>query len=66
MTDGDTIFGLATCARTAPAQDEFQDLLAAAADAFSRAVAHAILAATGREDAPAYLDVFPSATGGVS
>ncbi|MFI7701161.1 P1 family peptidase [Nonomuraea sp. NPDC049480] len=62
MTDGDTIFGLATCARPAPAQDAFQDVLAAAADAFSRAVAHAILAATGREDAPAYLDVFPSAT----
>lgn len=66
MTDGDTIFALAACARPAPTQDEFQDVLAAAADVFSRAVAHAILAATGREGAPAYLDVFPSATGGVS
>ena len=42
----------------APAPD---DVLAAAADAYSRAVAHAVLAATGRDGAPAYLDVFPSA-----
>ncbi|QYC41232.1 Peptidase family S58 [Nonomuraea coxensis DSM 45129] len=61
MTDGDTIFALATCAGPAPGHDEFQEILAAAADAFARAVAHAVLAATGREDAPAYLDVFPSA-----
>jgi putative pantetheine hydrolase len=61
MTDGDTIFGLATCARPAPGHDALQDILAAAADAFSRAVAHAVLAATGRPGAPAYLDVFPSA-----
>ncbi|MBF8191092.1 P1 family peptidase [Nonomuraea sp. K274] len=64
MTDGDTIFGLATCARPAPGHDAFQEVLAAAADVFSRAIAHAILAATGRTDAPAYLDVFPSAQGG--
>ncbi|GAA2210873.1 P1 family peptidase [Nonomuraea monospora] len=61
MTDGDTIFGLAACARPAPGQDELQDVLAAAADVFSRAVADAVLTATGRADAPAYLDVFPSA-----
>ncbi|GAB2922974.1 P1 family peptidase [Nonomuraea fastidiosa] len=61
MTDGDTVFGLATCAAPAPDHDAFQDMLAAAADAFSRAVAHAVLAATGRDGAPAYLDVFPSA-----
>ncbi|MCF6476650.1 peptidase S58 family protein, partial [Nonomuraea sp. MG754425] len=61
MTDGDTVFGLATCVRPAPAHDTFQDVLAAAADAFSRAVADAVLAATGRAGAPAYLDVFPSA-----
>ncbi|MEO3887730.1 P1 family peptidase [Nonomuraea sp. B5E05] len=61
MTDGDTIFALATCARPAPDHDVLQDALAVAADAFSRAVAHAVLAATGREGAPAYLDVFPSA-----
>ncbi|MFG1705808.1 P1 family peptidase [Nonomuraea sp. M3C6] len=62
MTDGDTIFALATCARPAPGHDTLQDALAAAADVFSRAIAHAVLAATGREGAPAYLDVFPSAT----
>ncbi|TDD17901.1 P1 family peptidase [Nonomuraea diastatica] len=61
MTDGDTIFALATCACPAPDHDVLQDALAAAADVFSRAVAHAVLAATGREGAPAYLDVFPSA-----
>ncbi|MEV4474047.1 P1 family peptidase [Nonomuraea sp. NPDC049504] len=61
MTDGDTVFGLATCAAPAPGHDAFQDILAAAADAFSRAVAHAVLSATGRDGAPAYLDVFPSA-----
>ena len=60
MTDGDTVFGLATGVRPAP-DDRLYDVLAAAADAFSRAVAHALLAATGRDEAPAYLDVFPSA-----
>ncbi|MFI7465836.1 P1 family peptidase [Nonomuraea sp. NPDC049646] len=63
MVDGDTVFGLAACARPAPGPDGLQDVLAAAADVFSRAVAHAMLAATGREDAPAYLDVFPSVLG---
>ncbi|TDC02015.1 peptidase S58 family protein, partial [Nonomuraea longispora] len=47
--------------RPALGHDLFQDALAAVADVFSRAVAHAVLAATGREGAPAYLDVFPSA-----
>ncbi|MFI7637991.1 P1 family peptidase [Nonomuraea sp. NPDC049400] len=61
MTDGDTIFALATCARPEPGHDTLQELLAAGADVFSRAIAHAVLAATGREGAPAYLDVFPSA-----
>ncbi|MDA0636840.1 P1 family peptidase [Nonomuraea sp. MCN248] len=45
-----------------PSGAELHDLLAAGADVFSRAVAHAVLAATGREGAPAYLDVFPSAS----
>ncbi|MGI5291426.1 P1 family peptidase [Nonomuraea polychroma] len=69
MTDGDTIFALSTCVAPAPAHDEFQDILAAAADVFSRAIAHAVLAATGRGGAPAYLEVFPSAAsipGGIS
>ncbi|GAA4508772.1 MULTISPECIES: P1 family peptidase [Nonomuraea] len=77
MVDGDTIFAVATCALPAPGGEqrvfgeragedeppgaELHDLLAAGADVFSRAVAHAVLAATGREGAPAYLDVFPSA-----
>jgi putative pantetheine hydrolase len=61
MTDGDTIFGLATCAGPEPDHDTLQEVLAAGADVFSRAIAHAVLAATGDEDAPAYLDVFPSA-----
>ncbi|TDE41711.1 hypothetical protein E1295_29150 [Nonomuraea mesophila] len=47
--------------RPAPGHDLLQDALEAVADVFSRAVAHAVLAATGREGAPAYLDVFPSA-----
>ncbi|MEV0596073.1 P1 family peptidase [Nonomuraea cavernae] len=49
-----------------PGAAHLHDLLAAGADVFSRAVAHAVLAATGREDAPAYLDVFPSALGDIS
>ncbi|MET7333064.1 P1 family peptidase [Nonomuraea sp. NPDC005650] len=61
MTDGDTIFGLATCEGPEPDHDTLQEILAAGADVFSRAIAHAVLAATGREGAPAYLDVFPSA-----
>ncbi|WP_214316811.1 P1 family peptidase [Nonomuraea sediminis] len=66
MVDGDTIFGLATCALAAPEREAFQDVLAVAADVFARAVAHAVLAATGREDAPAYLEVFPSAQGEIA
>ncbi|WP_336205326.1 P1 family peptidase [Nonomuraea sp. LPB2021202275-12-8] len=75
MVDGDTVFAVATCVRPAPQEAasvfgtrepepdgaHLHDLLAAGADVFSRAVAHAVLAATGREGAPAYLDVFPSA-----
>ncbi|MEU8251570.1 P1 family peptidase [Nonomuraea sp. NPDC048916] len=49
-----------------PGAAHLHDLLAAGADVFSRAVAHAVLAATGREGAPAYLDVFPSALGEIS
>ncbi len=64
MVDGDTVFGLAG-GGSAPADlGVFQPLLAAAADAFSRAVVHAILAADGRPGTPSYRDVFPSAFGG--
>ncbi|MET9341201.1 P1 family peptidase [Nonomuraea sp. NPDC003804] len=60
MVDGDTVFAMSTCGRPG-ADTELHDVLAAGADVFSRAVAHAVLHATGREGAPAYLDVFPSA-----
>ncbi|MEV6157712.1 P1 family peptidase [Nonomuraea sp. NPDC052129] len=49
--------------RNAPGAAGLHDVLAAGADVFSRAVAHAVLAATGRDGAPAYRDVFPSAWG---
>lgn len=43
--DGDTIFGLATCARPAPSLEELFALQAAAADVVTRAVVHALLSA---------------------
>ena len=43
--DGDTIFGLATCARPAPPLEEVFALHAAAAEVVTRAVVHALLAA---------------------
>ncbi|MEU4700825.1 P1 family peptidase [Nonomuraea dietziae] len=64
MVDGDTIFAMSTCGLPGPDDTGLHDVLAAAADVFSRAVAHAVLHATGREGAPAYLDVFPSARSG--
>ncbi|GAA2353832.1 P1 family peptidase [Nonomuraea africana] len=64
MVDGDTIFALSTCGLPGPEDTDLHDVLAAAADVFSRAVAHAVLHATGRAGAPAYLDVFSSARSG--
>jgi L-aminopeptidase/D-esterase-like protein len=61
MFDGDTIFALATCAGPAPDPMVLHGLLAAAADTFSRAVAHAMLAATGAAGFLAYGEAFPSA-----
>ncbi len=47
MFDGDTVFGLSTAdSGEATSPSELNDLLAAAADCFSRAVGHAVLAAT--------------------
>jgi L-aminopeptidase/D-esterase-like protein len=43
--DGDTIFGLATCARPVPSREELFALQAAAAGVVTRAVVHAVLAA---------------------
>jgi L-aminopeptidase/D-esterase-like protein len=45
VMDGDTIFGLSTCARPAPSLEELFALHAAAADVVTRAVVHALLAA---------------------
>ncbi len=60
MTDGDTIFGLAT-GTAPPDRAGFDDLLAAAADVFARSIGHAVLAATSWPGAPSYREVFPSA-----
>ena len=51
--DGDTIFGLATCARPAPPLEELFALHAAAAEVVTRAVVHALLAAETVDDASA-------------
>jgi L-aminopeptidase/D-esterase-like protein len=68
--DGDTIFGLSTGevgddGLVSP--EVLYDVLAAAADCFSRAVVHGVLSATSVTTPagywPAYLDVFPSAVG---
>jgi len=46
VLDGDTVFALSTAARRAPDLPELVALHAAAADVVSRAIAHALLAAT--------------------
>ena len=61
MVDGDALFGLSGGSGQPADLLTFQELLGAAADAFSRAVAHAILAATGRPGCPSYRDAFPTA-----
>jgi L-aminopeptidase/D-esterase-like protein len=45
VMDGDTIFGLSTCARPAPMAEELFALHAAAAEVVTRAVVHALLKA---------------------
>jgi L-aminopeptidase/D-esterase-like protein len=44
VMDGDTVFGLATCARPAPTVEQLFALHAAAADVVTRAIVHAMLA----------------------
>jgi L-aminopeptidase/D-esterase-like protein len=61
MFDGDTVFALATGAGGGLDPVAFNAVLAAAADAFSRAVAHAMLAATSAGGYRAYGDIFPGA-----
>lgn len=64
MFDGDTAFAMATGARDAPDPIAFHGILAAAADCFTRAIGHALLAAES-VDLPAgrclsWSDAFPS------
>jgi putative pantetheine hydrolase len=65
MFDGDTVFTLATGARPAPDLPAFQRVLDTAGDCFSRAIAHAMLAAeTVKTPAGrwrSYREAFPSA-----
>lgn len=67
MTDGDTVFGLATGLHELPGppgvarHQALNLLLAAAADAFAAACTHAVLAATTLGAAVAYQEVCPSA-----
>lgn len=69
MTDGDTVFCLASGRREAvtdPVQalGAFDALLVAAADVFADACLEALVAATGRPPWPSYREVAPSAFGG--
>jgi len=65
MFDGDTVFSVATGMREAPDPVAFHALLGAAADCVTRAVVHAMLAATTVETSAgawrSYSDAFPSA-----
>ncbi|HSK60818.1 MAG TPA: P1 family peptidase [Actinomycetospora sp.] len=49
MTDGDTLFGLATTARPAPDLAALQEILTAGGDCVTRAIVHAVLAARSVE-----------------
>ncbi|MQA27856.1 MAG: peptidase S58 family protein [Micromonosporaceae bacterium] len=78
MTDGDTIFALATgagaphragadaldVAGSAPDLAGFNALRGAAADTFTRAIGHAVLAASGWPGVASYARTFPSALAG--
>jgi putative pantetheine hydrolase len=69
LLDGDTLFTLATGERPAPDLPGLFDLMAAAGDCVTRAVGHAMLAATSattpRGEIRSWRDAFPSAvTGG--
>ena len=64
MMDGDTVFALASARRPAPndprrALEDFNRLLAAAADTFTDACLDAMLAAERRGPWPAYRDIVP-------
>lgn len=65
LLDGDTLFSLSTGERPAPDLPSLHALMVAAGDCVTRAVAHAVLAATsvdnGTVDLRSYPDAFPSA-----
>jgi putative pantetheine hydrolase len=67
LFDGDTLFAVATGSRPAPDLLGYQAILAMAADVVTRAMARAMLAATGVHTAggawPSYADLAPSAVG---
>jgi putative pantetheine hydrolase len=65
MGDGDVVFSLATGAlEQAVDPRRLSELMAAGADAVTRAIVHGVLAATGIPGLPAYLDRYPSALRG--
>ena len=70
LLDGDTLFTLSTGARPAPALPALHALVVAAAGCVTRAVGHAVLAATsvanGAVDLRSYRDAFPTAVRGSS
>ncbi|WP_163512586.1 P1 family peptidase [Fodinicola acaciae] len=61
MADGDTLFTLSTTARPAPDPVELWQLMAAAGDCVTRAVVHALLAATSAPGFRSYAEAFPTA-----
>jgi L-aminopeptidase/D-esterase-like protein len=74
MSDGDTVFALATGGQAlSPVNGPFggaerfsalDRLCAAAADVFARAIVHALLSATSVPGLPAYRDLWPGALAG--
>ena len=58
MSDGDTIFGMATGEKPAPDVPGLSLLLDAAAGCFARAIGHAMYTASGSAAAPSYREMF--------
>nr|BFF04680.1 hypothetical protein GCM10020241_63550 [Streptoalloteichus tenebrarius] len=64
MSDGDTIFGVSTKKGSEVGLEDFNALLEAGANTFSRAVAHAVLRAKPVAGRPTYCQTFPGACAG--
>jgi putative pantetheine hydrolase len=64
MSDGDTIFGLSTGRLPVARSDQFDEVLGAAADAFTAAVLSGLLAARSTDSLRCYRDVCPSVFAG--